>query len=272
MLVQIGKILGMEEKRLARWWMGGVASAGACCFTQWLDTIKVHQQTQQEVKDSMYRLTVNIVKQEGLMGLNYGLSAAILRQLTYSTFRFAFYEYVKQRVTPLGEGVPFYQKVGIGAIGGAIGGYIGTPADMINVRMQNDTKLPPDKRRNYKHAFDGIARIYKEEGARGLFAGATAATTRSVFMTVGQLCFYDQIKSYLLEWKFKDAFGTHFLASLLAGAVATTLTQPIDVIKTRVMNAKPGEYKNTWDLIKYTAKLGPQGFFKEFPVHQSFGH
>jgi hypothetical protein len=27
------------------------------------------------------------------------------------------------------------------------------------------------------------------------------------------------------------------------GGVATTLTQPIDVIKTRVMNARPGEFK-----------------------------
>lgn len=30
------------------------------------------------------------------------------------------------------------------------------------------------------------------------------------------------------------------------------------------MNAKPGEYKNLWALIKYTAKLGPLGFFKGY--------
>ena len=30
---------------------------------------------------------------------------------------------------------------------------------------------------------------------------------------------------------------------MLQGGVATTLTQPIDVIKTRVMNARPGEFK-----------------------------
>lgn len=28
----------------------------------------------------------------------------------------------------------------------------------------------------------------------------------------------------------------------LQGAVATTLTQPLDVLKTRAMNAKPGEF------------------------------
>ena len=30
---------------------------------------------------------------------------------------------------------------------GACGGFVGTPCDMINVRMQNDIKLPVDKRR-----------------------------------------------------------------------------------------------------------------------------
>jgi hypothetical protein len=29
------------EIRVSRWWMGGVASAAAACFTQPLDTIKV---------------------------------------------------------------------------------------------------------------------------------------------------------------------------------------------------------------------------------------
>lgn len=30
------------------------------------------------------------------------------------------------------------------------------------------------------------------------------------------------------------------------------------------MNAKPGEFKNVWAIIVYTAKLGPLGFFKGY--------
>lgn len=30
------------------------------------------------------------------------------------------------------------------------------------------------------------------------------------------------------------------------------------------MNSKPGEFKNMLALIKYTAKLGPMGFFKGY--------
>ena len=40
----------------------------------------------------MYRLTMNVIKRDGFLALNHGLSAAVLRQLTYSTVRFAFYE------------------------------------------------------------------------------------------------------------------------------------------------------------------------------------
>ena len=35
---------------------------------------------------------------------------------------------------------------------------------------------------------------------------------------------------------------THFTASICAASVATALTQPVDVMKTRMMNATPGTY------------------------------
>ena len=36
--------------------------------------------------------------------------------------------------------------------------------------------------------------------------------------------------------------NTHFTASLTAAGVSTAMTQPVDVIKTRMMNAAPGTY------------------------------
>jgi len=49
--------------------------------------------------------------------------------------RFAIYEGVKKSVeTPGSPEMPFYQKVLLGGGAGCIGGLVGTPADMINVR------------------------------------------------------------------------------------------------------------------------------------------
>lgn len=56
----------------------------------------------------------------------------------------------------------------------------------------------------------------------------------------------------------------YLLKTYFQGAIATSLTQPLDVIKTRAMNSRPGEFKNLWAIISYTAKLGPLGFFKGY--------
>jgi len=217
------------------------------------------------MKVGIMKQTAGIIRKEGILAVYNGLSAAILRQLTYSTTRFAIYEVGKRKLAGDRKDISFPEKILLAGTAGACGGFIGTPADMINVRMQNDVKLPPESRRNYKHALDGLIRVSREEGFKRLFNGATTATTRAVFMTVGQLSFYDQVKTTLLQTPyFEDNTATHFLSSLIAGAVATTMTQPLDVLKTRQMNAKPGEFKSLFDIVVFTARLGPAGFFKGF--------
>jgi solute carrier family 25 (mitochondrial dicarboxylate transporter), member 10 len=91
--------------------------------------------------------------------------------------------------------------------------------------MQNDMALPPDHRRNYKHAFDGLIRLVKEEGPKALTKGLIANTSRGVLMTAGQLASYDEFKTLLLKTRvMKDNLSTHFTASFLAGFVATTMS------------------------------------------------
>ena len=109
-------------------------------------------------------------------------------------------------------------------VSGGIGGIVGAPADMVNVRMQNDIKLPKDSldRRNYKHAIDGLIRVMREEGLAKVFledsivcrfifynavgcififtyhyiiylqtlSGVEWAASRAVLLSIGQLCFY----------------------------------------------------------------------------------
>lgn len=253
--------------RVAKWYMGGLASMGAACCTHPLDLIKVHLQTQQEAKMGMWQMAKRVVATEGIFGLYNGLSASLVRQGTYSMTRFAMYESLKNQVAPGGGHLAFYQKALLAGLSGFCGGVVGTPGDLVNVRMQNDVKLPKELRRNYKHALDGLWRVYSEEGFRTLFSGVTMASTRAVVVTIGQLGLYDQFKEWLLAAKFlhmKDNKVTHFTASLAAGTAATLISQPLDVFKTRMMNAKPGEFSNVGALITYTRQKGFSGFFKGF--------
>ena len=43
-------------------------------------------------------MTKNIIKSDGFLSLYNGMSAALLRQGTYSTARFAFYEFSKEKL------------------------------------------------------------------------------------------------------------------------------------------------------------------------------
>ncbi|XP_054160669.1 mitochondrial dicarboxylate carrier-like [Oppia nitens] len=270
-----------RDNRLAKWYFGGLASAGAACCTHPLDLLKVHLQTATTKarlsttsgsgSASEMGLLANtrlIIRSQGVIALYNGLTASLLRQLTYSTTRFGIYEVLKQRISKNGQQISTFHSVILAGISGAAGGFIGTPADMVNVRMQNDIKLAADKRRNYRHAIDGLIKVYRYEGIKTLFNGTTMATTRAIMMTIGQLATYDKFK-YLLMTNvpniFDDNMLTHFTASTLAGAVATTFTQPLDVLKTRLMNASPNEYKSVSHCIGLLFKQsGFAGFFKGY--------
>ncbi|RWS30836.1 mitochondrial dicarboxylate carrier-like protein, partial [Leptotrombidium deliense] len=272
-----------RKNRVGRWYFGGLAGSAAAMCTHPLDLLKVHLQTAAvpvsngtsiviKTKPSLLTITVRIIRTDGVFALYNGLSASILRQLTYSTTRFGIYETGKKTLLESGDGanknktanISFYQKVLLAVVGGAAGGLVGAPADMVNVRMQNDIKIPVALRRNYKHAVDGLIRVYTHEGFKSLFNGASMATLRAVLMTIGQLSMYDQFK-YLLLTKasayFGDGLVTHFTASLMAAGVATTLTQPMDVMKTRMMSAsKATSILNC--ALQIVRESGPLGFYK----------
>lgn len=106
-----------KHNKVSRWYFGGMASGGAACFTHPLDLLKVTLQTQQDGKLSIFRLTGKIVRERGIFALYNGLSASLLRQITYSTTRFGLYEIGKQDY-----GNTFMGKVMLAGISGAAGG------------------------------------------------------------------------------------------------------------------------------------------------------
>ncbi|KAL2759419.1 hypothetical protein ACRALDRAFT_2038288 [Sodiomyces alcalophilus JCM 7366] len=230
-------------------WFGGTASSMAACVTHPLDLLKVRLQVRRpDAPKNMTGTFLHILRNDGPFGLYAGLSASLLRQLTYSTVRFGVYEELKTRASKRLEEKgknkqpSFPVLVAIASFSGFIGGLAGNPADVLNVRMQQDAALPPQERRGYRHAFDGLVRMAREEGIRSWFRGALPNSTRAVAMTASQLASYDTIKGLLLRHTpLRDNLTTHFTASFLAGAMAATVTSPIDVVKTRIMTVSTSD-------------------------------
>ncbi|CAK1354811.1 unnamed protein product [Cercospora beticola] len=210
----------------------------------------------------MVGMFTHVVKSEGATGLYRGLSAALLRQITYSTTRFGVYEELKQTFDDGVSKPSITSLIAMSSASGFLGGIAGTPADILNVRMQNDAALPPEQRRNYKHAIDGLVRMIREEGIGSLVRGVWPNSARAVLMTASQLASYDVFKSQILErTSLQDGLTVHFTASLMAGFVATTVCSPVDVIKTRVMSAHTKE--SIWSLVtRITANEGMMWAFK----------
>lgn len=74
-----------------------------------------------------------------------------------------------------------------------------------------------------------------------LWRGCGPTVQRAMIVTAGQLASYDQAKEGLVRFArmSEDSVGTHISASLTAGVVASIASNPVDLIKTRLMNMKP---------------------------------
>jgi len=279
---------------------GGIASIIAGCSTHPLDLIKVRMQLQGESSPAaqlrpalafhshsigaaqtiaippprvgLVSVGVKIFQQEGVAALFSGVSATVLRQTLYSTTRMGLYDIMKTKWSdPTTGTLPLPTKIGAGLIAGGIGAAVGNPADLSMVRMQADGRLPADQRRNYKSVIDAISRMCKDEGVTSLWRGSSLTVYRAMLVTASQLASYDQVKESILEkGVMKDGLGTHVTASFAAGFVAAVVSNPVDVIKTRVMNMKvePGQappYAGALDCVVKTVKAeGPMALYKGF--------
>ncbi|KAK9109100.1 hypothetical protein Sjap_017160 [Stephania japonica] len=250
---------------------GGIASIIAGCSTHPLDLIKVRMQLQGEnqpkipnlqlrpayayaastakipvpppaapVRAGPISVGIKIFQTEGVPALFSGVSATVLRQTLYSTTRMGIYDVLKQKWTdPISGKMALHKKISAGLVAGAIGAAVGNPADVAMVRMQADGRLPAADRRNYKSVVDAITQMSKREGVTSLWRGSALTVNRAMIVTASQLATYDQIKESILSngW-LGDGLGTHVGASFAAGLVASVASNPVDVIKTRVMNMK----------------------------------
>lgn len=252
----------------------------AATVTHPLDLTKVRLQTAKVPGQNLGGMFVSIVRNEGFFAIYSGLSAALLRQGTYSTARFGAYDYLKTQAAQYYFGSrniepvngeyptpPSYILLPISMIAGAFGGIIGNPADIVNIRMQNDRTLPAARRRNYRNAIDGLIRIVREDkgGVKALYTGLVPNTLRGVLMTASQVVSYDEAKQWLVNILGMDpkSKSTHFSSSLIAGLVATTICSPVDVVKTRIMEGgtKHGEKaQSAFSILKNAVKKEGPGF------------
>lgn len=141
-----------------------------------------------------------------------------------------------------------------GALAGFISGIVVCPLDVTKTRLQaqglNGAENP-----YYKGIIGTMTTIAKDEGVRGLYKGVVPIVlgyfpTWTIYFSV-----YEFSKRLYPKWFPNSDFVAHSCSAITAGAASTTLTNPIWVVKTRLMlqsNLGPASthYKGTLDAFR----------------------
>ncbi|KAK0635905.1 mitochondrial carrier protein [Bombardia bombarda] len=141
-----------------------------------------------------------------------------------------------------------------GAIGGFTSGIITCPLDVIKTKLQAQGGFAAvQKGRHVGHAkvYEGLVGtasvIWKQEGIRGMYRGLGPIImgylpTWAVWFTV-----YNKSKLWLGQY-YKNQFAINFWSSIIAGASSTIVTNPIWVIKTRLMSQTSSHNRSAFSL------------------------
>ncbi|KAF3480245.1 solute carrier family 25 member 38 [Arthroderma uncinatum] len=163
-----------------------------------------------------------------------------------------------------------------GAIARVSAGFVMMPVTVLKVRYESDYY-------SYRSLWGAGKDIVRTEGVRGLFSGFGATAIRDAPYAGLYVVFYEQAKRSLAallrpavpvlsqDKGGKDTTTTaqsqpsaayiHFLSGALAAGLATTITNPFDVIKTRVQ-LMPTKYRNMWCAAKLVLRgEGVRGLF-----------
>lgn len=135
---------------------GGLAACFASTVVQPVDLAKVRLQlivAEPGVKKpgalSMLR---TMIANEGFRSVYAGLSASLMRQAVYGTARIGLHRSLSDYLIAQNNGKPlsFATKSLSGMASGSAAVCLGTPFDVVLVRMQADSMKPVGERRGYK--------------------------------------------------------------------------------------------------------------------------
>jgi hypothetical protein len=175
---------------------GGLAQTyttmGFCTFMKTVEVTR-HKSIGTQTP-STWSVAAEILKREGIRGLNRGASAVALRQMTNWGSRMGIARITEQllrgdrdKSARLSTG----ERLLASAVGGALGCW-NQPIEVIRVEMQSQAKSAG--RPTSPTIFNTASYIYREHGLRGFYRGVTPRIGLSVYLTVCMVFGGDELK------------------------------------------------------------------------------
>eukprot|EP00696_Hemimastix_kukwesjijk_P015966 gnl/Hemi2/425_TR146_c0_g1_i1.p1 gnl/Hemi2/425_TR146_c0_g1~~gnl/Hemi2/425_TR146_c0_g1_i1.p1 ORF type:complete len:291 (+),score=72.12 gnl/Hemi2/425_TR146_c0_g1_i1:147-1019(+) len=226
-----------------------------------VDTVKTRLQTMSPggpAYKGMLDAFQSIVRTEGPLRLWRGLPAVFTAAIPSHGLYFAVYEAAKQW---LGAGNNTPLKTGLaGACAVAAHDAVVTPLDVVKQRLQL-------YRSAHTGVFKAMRSLYAEHGARLFFLSYPTTLAMNCPYAATNFIVYEACKHHLAEHypKHPHAAWHHLLSGMLAGVCAAAVSNPLDVVKTRLqVQGEAGRPKlaGFQEAFRSVYAEGPRTFFR----------
>lgn len=205
----------------------------------------------------MVTIFVDIVQQEHVRGLWKGMTPSIARCVPGVGLYFSSLHWLKTKFSIDDKNLSALQSVTLGAVARSMSGALLIPITVVKTRFESGVY-------SYSGVVDALRQIYKIEGCRGLSAGLLPTLFRDAPFSGLYLMFYTRAKNALPQELFQSQYvaPVNFTCGITAGILASVVTQPADVIKTK-MQLYPYKFNGVWSVVVYVHnKYGVKGYFK----------
>ncbi|XP_061087339.1 mitochondrial glycine transporter B isoform X5 [Conger conger] len=253
---------GKAHPALKAFMCGSLSGTCSTLLFQPLDLVKTRLQTLQNnmhpgsPKVGMVTVFLSVVRTEKLLGLWKGVSPSFMRCIPGVGIYFSTFYSLKQRFFQ--ERSPSaLEAVMLGAGARTVAGVCMLPVTVVKTRFESG-------RYNYVTVLGALRSVYVTEGPRALFSGLTATLLRDAPFSGIYVMFYSQAKRSLPQTMSSSACAPllNFSCGVMAGVLASLVTQPADVVKTHVQ-VSPHLYKSTGDAVRSIyLEQGLKGFFR----------
>mmetsp|Transcript_24135 Transcript_24135/g.24725 ORF Transcript_24135/g.24725 Transcript_24135/m.24725 type:complete len:290 (-) Transcript_24135:376-1245(-) len=210
-----------------------------------------------------------IASEEGIPAFWKGIGAAWLREASYTSLRLGLYGPIKKAMGVTNES-SFFLKFTAGSLAGAIGSVVGNPFDVLKTQMMatEGTTKPS--------LVNSASKVYSTQGIAGFYRGMEANIMRAMVLNGTKMACYDTVKDLIKKsGVLPKGLATDFFAAFGAGFFMAVTVTPFDMIRTQLMNQKPGQeklYNGFFDCVtKVVKNKGPLGLYAGFfPVWARF--
>ncbi|EMC96711.1 hypothetical protein BAUCODRAFT_34096 [Baudoinia panamericana UAMH 10762] len=182
---------------------GGLAQAyatmGFCTCMKTVEMTRHKAATSGEKVPGSMQVFMDIWRKEGLAGINRGVNAVAVRQVTNWGSRFGLSRVAENGIRNMtgkneGQKLSVWEKITASAVGGGLSAW-NQPIEVVRVEMQSKKEDP--NRPKKMTVGNTFAYIYKTSGIRGLYRGVAPRIGLGVWQTVCMVALGDVAKEWV---------------------------------------------------------------------------